>query len=682
MKSVQAAVSPWQQELNFICRHRVMASSLEPMVGALLLYFVCIAGGTLLTYLFDRGTDYFSARLATGTILGLSLLASLGFVASLLLGLTTESLVIAAVLIACASAVLIDRNVRTIASSELSGAFEKSREFLLRGAPSDRAFVLVFSLGLIAFLWEVFSRVLIADGSGLSTGFVNNLGDLPFHLQAISSFAQGNNFPPEDPVFAGAPFTYSFMADFLSAILLHSGFSFRYSLFLPNLLLILSFLILLHRWTVELTGNRLAGFLAPAFVIFSGGLGWVLLVGEIPHRITEALHYALNLPHDFTILPGHTWRWGNSLTTLFVPQRSILFGLPMAVCVFTQWWMAQRDFAFSGEQSTVFSQEAIRRQIAAGMITGLLPLVHAHIFLSVMGMAACAAVISWRWRLWLAFFIPALVIASPELLWLAFAAGARARSFVALHIGWDHGDTNFWWFWFLNTGLFIPMLLAALFWRVRGQYLVRRELARFYAPFALCFIVPNVIRLAPWEWDNIKVLFLWFVGSTPLVALLLAHWLRQRWEWRVLASGVLCTLTLAGALDLSRVIRHTVVLPEFSNDGIAIAQEIVKHTDPRALVLHAPTYDTPVFLTGRRSLLGYPGQIWSRGLDAGSRESDIRSIYAGASNGRALLESYAVNNILVGPQERGMMVVNSAFFSNFTLIGKSGEYSLYQIKKK
>ena len=195
-------------------------------------------------------------------------------------------------------------------------------------------------------------------------------------------------------------------------------------------------------------------------------------------------------------------------------------------------------------------------------------------------------------------------------------------------------------------------------------------------------VLGSMIRLAPWEWDNIKILFLWFVGSAPLVALLLAQWLRQRWEWRVLASGILCTLTLAGALDLSRVIRHTVLMREFDNDGIAIAQEITKRTGPRAVVLHAPTYDTPVFLTGRRSLLGYPGQIWSRGLDAGSRESDIRSIYAGASNARGLLEHYAVNNVLVGPQERSMMAVNSVFFSNFTLIGKSGDYSLYQINKK
>jgi hypothetical protein len=533
-----------------------------------------------------------------------------------------------------------------------------------------------------AFLAEVFSRVLFENEGGLYTGFINNLGDLPFHLQVTNSFAQGRNFPPEDPVFAGTPFAYPFMVDFLSAILLCHGYSLRCSLFVPNMLLALSFVILLRRWTIELTDNRLAGLLAPILVIFSGGLGWVMLIRDAPHKTSEALHYLLNLPHDFTILPGHTWRWGNSLTTLLVPQRSILFGLPMAILVFTQWWIAQRDFSPLPEDTPLPSRAAIRRQFAAGIICGLLPLIHAHIFLGVVGVAACAAILSGRWRLWSAFFIPALLVASPELLWLVHGAGNRVHVFLALHTGWDHGETNPVWFWFLNTGLFIPLLFAALAWRVREDYLVARQLMRHYVPFTLCFLVPNVIKLAPWEWDNIKILFLWFVASTPFVAYLLSHWWQQNHGARVLAIGVLCTLTLAGALDLSRIVLRTVQLREFDNDGVAIAKEIARCTAPRALILHAPTYDSPVFLTGRRSLLGYPGQIWSRGLDSGSREADIRSVYAGASNSQALLERYRVDYVLLGPQERAMMSVNAAFFLKFTLIGKSGGYSLYQITKR
>ncbi len=57
--------------------------------------------------------------------------------------------------------------------------------------------------------------------------------------------------------------------------------------------------------------------------------------------------------------------------------------------------------------------------IAAGVAAGLLPLVHAHSFVVVMGMAACLALIhiQSRWREWFTFFAVASAIAIPQLLW-------------------------------------------------------------------------------------------------------------------------------------------------------------------------------------------------------------------------------------------------------------------------
>jgi len=69
---------------------------------------------------------------------------------------------------------------------------------------------------------------------------------------------------------------------------------------------------------------------------------------------------------------------------------------------------------------------------------------------------------------------------------------------------------------------------------------------------------------------------------------------------------------------------------EFDRDGINFAEIIKQQTPPRATILHAPVHNTPVFLTGRRSLMGYPGHIWTHGLDYGPRETEIKRIYAGA----------------------------------------------------
>ena len=59
------------------------------------------------------------------------------------------------------------------------------------------------------------------------------------------------------------------------------------------------------------------------------------------------------------------------------------------------------NFFFSFTSSFLFFPST-RRMLAAGVVAGLLPLVHAHSFIVVMGVGACLALINWpRWREWL-----------------------------------------------------------------------------------------------------------------------------------------------------------------------------------------------------------------------------------------------------------------------------------------
>jgi len=102
------------------------------------------------------------------------------------------------------------------------------------------------------------------------------------------------------------------------------------------------------------------------------------------------------------------------------------------------------------------------------------------------------------------------------------------------------------------------------------------------------------------------------------------------------------------------------------------------------MILHAPVHNTPLFLAGRRSLMGYPGHIWTHGIDSGPRESDIKKIYHGSPDARALLEKYRVDYVVVDPQERSWgsttgMPVNDAFFKQFPQVATVGEYHLYKV---
>ncbi len=109
------------------------------------------------------------------------------------------------------------------------------------------------------------------------------------------------------------------------------------------------------------------------------------------------------------------------------------------------------------------------------------------------------------------------------------------------------------------------------------------------------------------------------------------------------------------------------------------AEIIKQRTPPQATILHAPIHNTPVFLTGRRSLMGYPGHIWTHGIDFGPRETDIRKIYSGSPDALSLLAKYGVDYVVIDPQEHSVMTVNDAFFSRYPEVVKIGEYHLYKI---
>jgi hypothetical protein len=203
----------------------------------------------------------------------------------------------------------------------------------------------------------------------------------------------------------------------------------------------------------------------------------------------------------------------------------------------------------------------------------------------------------------------------------------------------------------------------------------------FYLPFTLCFISPNLIKLAPWPWDNIKVLFYWFVASAPLVALLLARLWRGNQVLRAVAVALLLSLTLAGALDVWSVASRAAEFRIFDAEGAAFAEVVEQKTAPRATVLHAPTFDTPIFLTGRRSVMGYPGHIYSHGIDYLERQRELMRIYAGAPGAQALLDKYGVEYVVVGPHERRELNVNDPFFARYELAGETGEYRLYKIAR-
>jgi len=660
------------------------------MITSLLLALLVTLSGTVATYLYDENAP-FGARLCAGATLGLAALGLVGFVVASMLGLSSVAILISVAICCSPLASLAKSGIKTRLRQDIDAVSRGTRR-LTRLDPATVGYFLFYLIAAIIF-WKVFSRAVIEDATGLSTGLLNNFGDLPFHLSVITSFAFGNNFPPEDPTYAGVRFTYPFISDFVSAVFVRCGADLRESMFIENFILALSFVGLVHRWALVMLRDRLAAIITPLLALLNGGMGWLLLFKQAGQNERGLFGALADLPPSFTVIPETTWRWGNAISALLVPQRGFLMGLPLAVIAFTQWWLAtdkrqtgnaevvksaHRKKTVPPKQSTGRFPPSTRRMIAAGVAAGLLPLVHAHSFVVVMAMAGCLTLLQIRWREWITFFIVASVIAIPQLLWSTSHSAVDAGSFFAWELGWDHGNDNPILFWFMNTGLFIPLIFVAVLMR-GGGYLVGKRMLLFYLPFTLCFIIPNFVKLAPWIWDNIKVLYYWWLASAPLVALLLARLWRQGPIRRAIAVVLFVCVTLAGTLDVAGIALRELKYQVFDAAGIRFAELLKERTPPRALIVHAPVHNTPVFLTGRRSLMGYPGHIWTHGLQFVQREAEIKRIYLGSTDADQLLRNYNIEYAVVGPHERLVTPVNERFFSRFQKVGEVGEYTLYKI---
>ena len=73
--------------------------------------------------------------------------------------------------------------------------------------------------------------------------------------------------------------------------------------------------------------DKLAAIITPLLVLLNGGIGWVCLLTKAGQNEGGLFGVLTDLPPSFTVIPETTWRWGNAISALLVPQRGFLMGL-------------------------------------------------------------------------------------------------------------------------------------------------------------------------------------------------------------------------------------------------------------------------------------------------------------------------------------------------------------------
>lgn len=215
--------------------------------------------------------------------------------------------------------------------------------------------------------------------------------------------------------------------------------------------------------------------------------------------------------------------------------------------------------------------------------------------------------------------------------------------------GWLKKNDSFWWFWFKNTGLFVPIAIIGF---IKAK--LNRHATIFVVASSVLFILPNILSFAPWAYDNLKILTYWYLIWSILAAVGLYNISKIKYVGELVAGLLFITLTFSGILEVSRLLdRSRTQLTLWSKSDQKLAEAVKQITDPMGVFLTAPVHDHPVVsLAGRKTIIGYPGNSWSWGLSGWQeREQDVNKMYIADKEAQKLWKKYNVSYIAITQRE-------------------------------
>lgn len=454
--------------------------------------------------------------------------------------------------------------------------------------PYSKLWILTISVGgAFQFLYLLYE----VQGSYF-VGNPNNLGDLPLHINFIKVFAKGLHFWPQNPEFAGESLRYPFGMDLFNALFEVIGISTRAHLVLVGLLMLGLAIGLLLRLGGEWL--LLAFFLSGGFVSWQGlvqGTGW---------------------------LPGSEIDWKNLFLAVFVTQRGFLFALPAGL------WLIGKL-----EQQKLSKREKIQ----VSLIWGALAFFHLHSYLFLSLFLGLRLIIQRRLSSLFGVVLAAFALGLPLVLQMLMG-GENLTHALGWSWGWTYsaaeqqGD-SFLIYFMRNFGSWIAVL-PILFWLMirplakdnqesgQGQdsKQLRFELALL---FVLGFFFFN-FRVAPWAWDNIKVL-LWVYLLFHLY--FCRHFLsRISSSWQMLLAlcffypGIIQFFSSYPSAGRAAKLTPPVLSAECQMSAIKVNEVVVSRGD----------FDHALLFQGTLLALGYEGHVWSHGYDLNKRKEQVTKI--------------------------------------------------------
>ena len=497
-----------------------------------------------------------------------------------------------------------------------------------------------------------------ATADGVSSGG-SNWSDLGVHLSIAESLNSGGNFPPDVPYFAGEPLVYHWFADFHAAMLAEAAGLFSVPAMVVQSAVLAAALALLvfslARRLLRGRSTRRAAFLAAVFVVFTGGLGWIRLVGDMT---VDPL--ATNAPPgagDLAYLVSHNSydnQWLNKeppdfripsvMGTGLLAHRATTAGLPILVAAVLLLVAGlptarQRDSGWRDRPWLIG---------LAGLLGALLAPFH-FFFFPVFPVLALAWVVAGGRLLDGRAPRNALVLLAPYLLAaplvLAPALQATGSGWLRIVAGWPSapiadGAGAVVFFYLTNLGVPFVLALAAL-------VLPRVPHRGFLAAWVIgLFVIPNVVQVSVIDFDMNKYFQAMWVAVGVLAA-----WLVRRWPWPSVAAALL--LSVPSPL-LVAAWTATSDLQVLSSPELAAARWASANTPPDAVFVTDGWVNSLTDPAGRRRLTTFGPYVANLGYSPDERIAEVHEIYCGGDPERSaeLMRRYGATYLVkgVGPQ--------------------------------
>ncbi len=550
---------------------------------------------------------------------------------------------------------------------------------------------LVWSKGLVplALLLAIFTPIYLRlflthmlpvhDG-GIYSGGESTSYDMAYHVAITTSFAYGDNFPPVYTPMSPAPLLYPCLPDFLTGLLVVLGMDLHLALVCTAVPLCMAltgifyFLaVRLLKWSellpVQEAHPGWMAFTATLLFLLNGGFGFIYLFKDWRTSGTSVWQSLAHLNVNYTHIAEKGLVWPNVVTDMLLPQRTSIFGLSLGLIVLTCFAMAWRDAKEKAPSASKWRGWPVL--LSAGILAGLLPFFHIHSYAAVGLISGFLFLLRPR-RVWLFFWVPAVVLALP---WFLELGGHLASAgFLRFQPGWRGQEEPSWLlFWLRNIGL--PAILIIPAWLQAP-----RSWRGFYVPFVILLVLALLFVFSPNDYDNLKLMVYWYAATCVVIAGWLGRLAVTR-AGRACAIGLVAVSILSGTLAIVYEWRASKLI--FDRDQIAAAEFARHETAPHSLFLTAPSLHQPVLsLAGRSVVRGPTAWVWSHGYPFAEREADVRAIYTGRDDANELLRYYRVDYVYLGQSETTELRANRAFFdAGFPTVFRAGDIAIYDTQK-